>query len=131
MTTLNSIQQSQRQTALSAQDTSTHDPFLRKNQTWFHQPLPPSIGRSWLARADANAQNHLDQITARILDPSQNVERKSLVPRSHAKQLKTLHEKIHALENQMPETKKLIQIIQSEIALAQDFYAQRIIHTPC
>ena len=131
MTTLNSIQQPQRPTALPAQDTQTHDPFLRKNQTWFHQPLPPSIERSWLTRADANAQNHLDQITARILDPSQNVERKSLVPRSHAKQLKTLHEKIHALENQMPETKKLSHIIQNEIALAQDFYAQRIIHTPC
>ncbi len=53
------------------------------------------------------------------------------MPRSHAQQLENLRKKILTLINQTPETDKLITAIQNEIALAQDFYAQRTINTPC
>ncbi len=124
----NSAQLPQRRTARAEQ---AHDPFLRKNQSWFYQPLPPSIERPLLTKINAHTQNHLDKIAARILDPSQNIERPHLVPRSYAEQLKNLREKIHALENQLPHTKELTEIMQNEITLAQDFYAYRIVNTPC
>ena len=108
---------------------SDPDPFLRKNPIWFQKTLPPSIGQIKRDQPSHMA-HHLDQIALSLLNPH-DIERKQFAPAQYHSRLKDLREKMTALDNQIPQTKRVAALLQNESSLSDLFYDQQLSAVPC